>query len=323
MAITDFYVDYQAAGPGDGSRGDPWTDPQTAFDTIVNAGINRVRVKGTSTFSVAWNLTTYKGNNSLNSSNMLIVAGWPNGETWNIDGGGGGAIFNDTAGFTHFMDGNLSNFSVNYLFTVGAYSSFRRMQLEGGGISTNSGPNSIIEQSYFYGVVPGTQAIILGREQLFRFNTVDMRSSTNTRVIRPNNQSCEIIGNNILVAGSSNAIDTTSNYHIIEENNIFAETGATGTAILTSISRSVSNNIVSGFTGGGGINLRSATNLRAAGNSVYNCGTPYTGMTDIVEESGNEILYADPFTDPANLDFSTNDVGRVKEGSIPQLHAVA
>ncbi len=137
--------------------------------------------------------------------------------------------------------------------------------------------------------------------------------------------------NVIIVSTAAGDGISCNNVAIIEHNVVFHDgsiaTGA-GYGIFATADRwiaTIRNNIVQGFSGSGGVGFSfdTASNTTIAffdGNSVYDCETAFDNPNgDIhVGDTANETLASSPFTDAANYDFTTVDVGNIKEGALPE-----
>lgn len=139
---------------------------------------------------------------------------------------------------------------------------------------------------------------------------------------------------NIFVVDSSFSVhvitiqDDSSRY---ANNSILATGAATGTGISFDNDREqmeVQNNLIEGFSGGGGKGIdgvsRSEGYLVFTNNGVANCATDYPNPADVIYESDNESLGSSPFAKSGALTFANRfvyfaplDVGNVQGGGFP------
>jgi hypothetical protein len=129
--------------------------------------------------------------------------------------------------------------------------------------------------------------------------------------------------NIIKCSGAVDAIDVIQG--TVDKNSIFCSGGSgsgirTG-GIFTRLTRVITNNVVEGFSGVGGIGIESHTSphVYCEGNAVYNCTTPYDTPIQIYDANAidNEILVSSPFVDGPGGNFTPVDIGNVKEGEQP------
>ena len=360
---TQYYVDPGATvDTGSGTVGSPWgprsagSKPavQHALDTITQDTTNgdQINVKtGTAdTLAAAITLSTY---GTPNQAYPLIIRGYAtaanDGGQGDIDGAGTYTIH---AGNTsvHWIDMHLHNVGANRVLTLLNYSMALRCEISAGTGTANYG---IYTGSYAqihgchihdiqgYGVYCGAGGVIC-RDCYFKNDgTYDFTGAI--RLFRMGHA----INNIISIDGASKGIVGNNCYGSIIANNSILSAGGTGKGIeipnASRIMAIVENNLVEGFSTGGGVGIEMTTGTinggSMRGNAVYNCVTPYVGVTEDdyimgIEADGaeadNETLGASPFaksgaipTDFTDADFWTDlfayfapvDTGNVHGGA--------
>jgi hypothetical protein len=144
-----------------------------------------------------------------------------------------------------------------------------------------------------------------------------------------------IVEHNIIsIDGATVGIANTGSFNIAWLHNSILASSGTGIGIEHSsgigLSFSLVNNLVEGFSGGGGIGIQLATGTRQsaiyAGNAVYDNETEYDdgGKTDYLLVADNETLGASPFAKSGADTFANRftyfapvDTGNVQGGAYP------
>lgn len=342
MAVSEVYVDPSiAADSGAGTVGDPYGDleyaiEQTTFDTTNGT---RVNIKAGTAEVLAATLDTAMANAVTtpawvpSASARCIFQGYTtaagDGGLGSISGGGSVSIMNSaTADFIDFIDMDLHTTGSNDILYIGDNCTVIKCKLHGTTATAWQGIlRSTISQSYIYDVTGNFEGLYSNNGQSeIKNNFIEYGGTLSA--VRVQTQGL-VTGNIIKITntGCDRAIQlVTSNYSTVQYNSIYSSVACTGIGIDAGTSHcEVTNNLVEGFSGVGGVGIDTATAGRAVlsgGNAVYNCTTAYeAGDPKFVAEAmgDNETLSASPFNDAANDDFSPVDTGNVKEGALPQI----
>lgn len=342
MAISEIYVDPSiAADSGTGTIGDPFGDleyaiKQTTFDTTngtrvnIKAGTDEI-VSVTNAVSVAMADTSVSAAWVPTATAQLIFQGYTStagdGGIGGISGAGSYAIFFNHS-FTHLRDLHVHNCGANIPIRLAFSCSVINCEVDNttgrGILITGSG---IVSGCYVHDV--GGSAIDV-TTCLVEFNVVTNNGTkTCSNAINTSNDS--IISRNIInIDSTSNGISIVAERCCVENNSIFSNGGSgygIGLIDTNAQTRSIANNVISGFSGTGGYGIKISgaglTVWKYGANSIYDCETisdDPTVLPNIIYDtiSANETLSASPFTDAVNNDFSPVDTGSVKEGGEPQ-----
>lgn len=337
---SEIYVDPSiAANSGTGTVGDPFGDiryaiEQTTFDTVNGTRVN-VKSGAVETLtesldvSMADVVTTVAWVPS-NAAHVIIqgytaVAG--DGGMGILDGDGLYGIFNDAnLDYIDIVDMELRNTGSNSVVLLDNNCTFIGCEIHGSTFrGLTLGNNCLVHGNYIYDV---TQGLITVLYATILYNIIDGVNFTN-KIGSPAQKGisvstgANVAFNVILVQTAANGIETNSEEMTILHNSIFGN-GSTGSGIVTTATQAapvfvVSNNIVEGFSGVGGIGIEIDGPLSAVtqGNAVYDCATAYSLATTTLAANDNETLSATPFTDAALADMNPVDTGSVKEGALP------
>lgn len=339
MAISEIYVDPSiAADSGTGTIGDPFGDleyaiEQTTFDTTngtrvnIKAGTDEVLVAN---LSVAMADTSVAAAWASGLGERAVFQGYTttagDGGVGGISGGGSVPIIAGTLVGVTFKDLHLHNFGGTFGVKLGTWGVVDNCEVDNGtagGISISGIVSNCTVHNVGYigvwmsgGVVRNNFIYSDGRP--FQFNAIYCTSAATVQ-------------RNIVLleeaADDQDGIGLAIN-SLCDNNSIWSNVG-TGMGINQLFANtsllSVSNNVVSGFsgTGGYGIKLDNGNTIvnSTTGNSIYNCATDFAGaaLDSMLSVAPYETLAAEPFTDPANGDFSPVDTGSIKQGGLPQL----
>jgi len=337
MALTEIYVDPSIAGDsGTGTIGDPFGDleyaiEQTTFDTTNGT---RVNIKAGTDEIVAAELGAAMANTGTtvawapSEAAPAIFQGYTttagDGGIGGISGGGSVSIFFTLTDHIHCIDLHMHNCGSALICQIDNYSSVIRCEVDNTtGTAVFAGTNSIIRQCNIHNY--GLRGIQL-EGSIASYNILDGLGATPLYGIELVGNASTVYRNIIRCEGAMDGIvGNGGNYGIITNNSIFSN-GGTGAGIgavgANHEFSEISNNLIEGFSGTGGIgmDLASANSVRSyGGNSVYDCATAYTAITKhIIDDLGsNETLTVSPFTNATGDDFSPVDTGSVKEGSLP------
>ena len=321
-APTKYYVnpttgtDDTAGGRG-ASSGDPWATRQFALDNITRDATNGdwiIGAGGVETLGKALDKATY---GTATSAAPL----WFDGGA--IDGASLYELQDTVRNYTSYFNLTLTNFTIVHL-----------------GESAKFINNSLVGFSYLYpvnngGLVmgcfldnPSTRCILGSATQTTIINNILDNRGVGNSAINASGDAIVVEGNVILVDGAANGVEIDS-YGRVWSNSIWSNAG-TGTGIKprTNAQRGtdIRNNIVSGFSGVGGIGIsyNSSEGGVVAGNAVYNCTTKYSAGSDRwVLDSDNESITVNPFTDATNRDMTPIDTGNIIGGAYPTtMHTV-
>lgn len=342
MALTEVYVDPSiAADSGTGTIGDPFGDleyaiRQTTFDTVNGT---RVNVKAGTAEVLASTLTAAMANVVTTPAwatgvaapavfqGYTSVAG--DGGLASIDINGANTVTTGADAYLVFRDIHFFNSSsAADIFSVGSYCTWDGCifsGMTGGTIVIDLTAWGYVGNCYFYDV--NATRCIRGAG-VFEHNYIDGVGYSNNPsylAIETLTGSSPVVRHNIMrvtgACGGFNLVQRGAAYN----NSVYSD-GGTGTGILYSNAAptmKLSNNLVEGFSGVGGVGiaLTAASFVQEySGNAVYNCTTPYNESSLLIVNLGdNEVLTASPFNDAANGDFSPVNVGNVIEGALPQV----
>lgn len=335
MAITEIYVDPSQGGGGAGTIGNPYGDLEAAivaetFDTTngtrinIKAGVDHVLTAELET-SLADTVSTPAWNPTATAP--LVFQGYTtaagDGGQGGISGGGLVGIISTARDYISFIDLHLHNCGSNNIIVGDDQSAVINCELDNSTASAIAiDENGIVVGNYIHNI--GTNGVVgCLNNSYIAFNYFE--NGTNNFDYCIINCAGTALRNICNIDGASNGIEGT-NLTVIN-NSIFSN-GGTGTGVEVRNNlrfNVVSNNLVEGFSGTGGIGFDFSTGTGQArvfgGNSVYNNATNFVASTqaDPIYDfaTDNEVLTASPFTDAASGDFSPVDTGSVKEGSVP------
>jgi len=313
-ALTQTYVDPSiAADSGSGTVGDPYGDLQYALNQITRDGTNgdQINIKaGTEEIlAAALTLATY---GTPTATAPLIFRGY----TSAADDGGEGEIdcnganlFASSYNYLILKDLDLYNGAGSAaMVNLGTY-----CVVENCAVHQNSGALAhgvslstagVIRNCHVYDV--GGQGITC-QDGLVEFCFVENGPSNNCS----NAIVCgTAISNLVSVSAASNGIVSSGNTARIENNSVYSAAGSgSGISVAASSRATVLNNVVEGFSAGGGIGIEhtqaSSDLVLYGGNACYDNATEYSVTGDVLINLGsNETLASSPFTDAANDDFT-------------------
>jgi hypothetical protein len=336
VAFTEVYVDPSiAADSGTGTIGDPYGDleyaiEQTTFDTVNGT---RVNVKAGTAEVLAADLTTAMADVVTTvawapSSNVpFILQGYTavagDGGVAEIDCGSNQCFSSTTDDGVWTKDLRIHGTNANPIIRLDDY-----IIIEGCHVSNYGTGEAITFGNYgrivgnYIDEADGTHAISCGTVAEITHNYVAPASGTpSNALITMSGGDCSY--NVVIMPGATNNGIRALNTAHINNNSIYSTGAGVGNGIHYATSTGFffcSNNLVEGFSGAGGIGIRtnqtSATN-HLRGNAVYNCTTAYEAGGVYGLDEDNETLTASPFNDAANGDFSPVSVGNVIEGALP------
>jgi len=335
---SEIYVDPSIAGDsGTGTVGDPFGDleygiEQTTFDTTngtrvnIKAGTDEVvaveisaAMADTGT-TVAWapTITTpciFQG--------YTTAAG--DGGKGGISGGGSVSVYDDAAfDYVFFIDLHCHNTGSATVIRTDDECGVFRCEIDntsGNGIQVDRG---LVIGNYVHNV--GGEAIRIVFSGNIMFNYIENGTNDCDIALRAGNAGV-VYRNIVKIDGASNGIHPTDR-QVIMHNSVWSAGGTgQGIAQVNNVEiQMISNNLIEGFSGTGGVGYDlNGTNQSVdvyTANASYDNATHYTGPSYYVDRwassDTNETLSASPFTDATNGDFSPVDTGSVKEGSLPE-----
>lgn len=325
---TNYFVDPLGGndGSGDGSIGNPWATVQHALDNITRDTTNgdQINVRDTAEDVLTNDLdpTTYGSPGILS---RLVIRGYTN--TAN-DGGRGGI---DGNGNPLFVSANNTVLVDMRFHNYAAFSSGAGGASKQGVVAINcvfeDGPEGVqiyqdgaLFNCYFNNLTTGIAGSGPSAEQQLIvdscfFDNVNYGVSC-YRVV-PHITNCTFV----LAPSSLNAAVylsslSTRSVAIVSNNTIYGSGAAAIGIDFRPIQNSnvvIKNNIIAGFSGVGGVGIRTTTSsnqrLLYGNNAFYNNTTneSVTAGQIIVDLGGNQYLSTDPFVDAANNDFTLVD----------------
>ena len=245
-----------------------------------------------------------------------------------ISGGGSVGIFaGATFDFINFIDIHAHNCGSAAVFDVDNDCIFLNVEVNnttGDGINTDN--NALIQGCYVHDI--GNNGLAVNAIGVVQNNFLanGTKDFVNAMFITT---SCVVLRNIIKIDGTSNGISWGNQTSII--NNSIWSNGGTGSGIRGRSANvralSITNNLVEGFSGTGGVGFDNTDNVNIkivsyGGNAAFDNATEYTTpgghvFLELGGASSNETLSATPFTDASNDDFAPVNTGAVKEGSLP------
>lgn len=315
-APTNYFVDPvagtdDAAGGRGASTGDPWASIQWALDHITRDATNGDQINVKSDQAVGVTTTT---DDTLGAALDLSTYGVPveaaplifRGYTSAANDGGIGGIDGaasfaciSTATDVFFVDLHIHNSGAADITTLTGGGGVIQCELDTTTASTlvmTSGGMSLRNHIHTFGVY--------GIDSSAINHLIGNYISDAAATAAINAGSTAIITNNIIsVAGATDGIRLTNDWVQVKNNSILSA-GGTGQGIIRTSNRRqqvILNNLVEGFSGGGGVGIDLGTlseNVAAFGcNAVFNCATKYSiGGADFIANLGdNDELTGSPF----------------------------
>jgi hypothetical protein len=339
MAITEIYVDPSIAGDsGAGTSADPYGDleyaiVQSTFDVTngtrvnIKAGTDEVLVAPIDTaladtsVSIAWAPTI---DLPLVFQGYTAVAG--DGGIGGISGGGSVSVFGAaTLDFSVLADLHMHTCGSATIVDIDNSNAVLRCEID-----NTSGSGLLFDN---YSIASGLYVHNCGALGISAITGVSCFHSYFKNGTNKFSNAISLTGTGALVHRCIVDIDGVSdgialgNSGVATHNSVYSNAG-TGQGIRLSgsvITQNMSNNLVEGFSGSGGIGIQmiADTCFFLTGNGVFNCETAYDLDAFALEMAAiaggdNETLSVSPFSDAANGDFNPVDTGNVKEGALPQ-----
>lgn len=324
MAIpVEKYVDQDiGTDTGDGSVGDPYGTLQYALtqNAPANPGF-RFLVDGSGTLGA--NLTL--GGAPASPAQPVIIEGVDDAVV--IDGAGlYGVLSAGAYNYTCLKNLTLTNGGTGYMVRLGSWGMIEDCEIHDHAgthamyLGSNSGAincyiHDVSSIGVFMSSVPGV---------CHRNRVEDGTKKLTTAAIYFGSNGGVASENVVSVSGACDGISLR--YNGSARSNSIYSNGGTGQGISETLVNSawanVSNNLIEGFSGVGGIAIANgATGYIhvCAGNAFYDCTATIANSDRIlVGNTDNETLSASPFVDAANGDFTPVDTGNVKDGALPQ-----
>jgi hypothetical protein len=347
MAYKEIYVNPAlASNTGTGTVGDPYGDLDYAIVQQTQGTVGtRLNIKRgvdeivTRELGAAFADTSVRAAWAYSVNNPIVFQGYDTvagdlagtGNRAGISAGGASVMILNGASANNvaFIDLHLHNTGTSTaVVRVATGGIFIRCEVDnntGRGIYTTS--NSLIMGCYVHdisGAAIDTAGSVRG---CIITNTGTKDCTTAVNLLAGASATQNIIS----IDGASDGIACTDRYNTIRNNSIYSN-GGTGQAIFCTdvdgFTTDISNNLIEGFSGSGGVGILFAgtkPQLAVGGrNLIYNCATAVTLPGDYIATQDtyglaalHEVLLASPFADAAGFDFSPVDTGNVKEGSEP------
>lgn len=336
MAVTQYYVDYGAGNDttGDGTVGTPWKTIQKALDTItrnstdgdqINVKAGTAQVLGASLTLATYGTPAYTA--------PLIIRGYTSaandGGMAEIDCNGATMWAATTYDSILLVDLKLHNFGNNNGCVLDSYCMLMRCEVYRG-VSTPSskflvslGANCAMIGCYLHD--PGTlgSCVYSNDVGVLLYGNTIYASDNSSYGIQFSNAYGAVITNNIIKCSDTSATGVlwaggSSGYWYMTNNAVVNTTAGTGNGVYAGnfAGRSagvVTNNIIAGWSGAGGVGLKSLGDAYVLGYNAYYNNTTALSIADqkfIDLTAGDVTLAADPFTDAANGDFSLTEAGK-------------
>jgi len=243
-----------------------------------------------------------------------------------IDGANLYALFGSTS-YLYITLKNLRIFNCNatYAVRLGTYSQILNCEIDDNDATYaihmgayGSVKNCYIHDCSGYGVYMTAQGGVTYQNRL-----IDGTKKFTPQAVRIVNVTGAVRDNVISVSGACDGV-LSRHGSTVSGNSIYSD-GGTGqgvTVVSTEPQGDISNNLIEGFSGVGGIGIELAATgyvVTCDGNAFYDCTTNIANSDRILAgNTDNETLSASPFVDAANGDFTPVDTGNVKDGALPQ-----
>ena len=339
-ALTELYVDPSiAADSGAGTIGDPYGDLEYAIEQETFDVTNGIRINikaGTDEIlAVALNDALVDVGSSIAwvpvEAAPLVFQGYTaaagDGGIGGINGGGSVGIFADAIhNYVHFIDCHIHNCGAAAIIDLNDFCAIIRCECDNTSGDGLLGDTAFLVFNSHIHNVGGVGTMSIGSGQIL-FNTFENGANDFTTAIDTANALMYVYRNIISIDGTSDGIGAGQEAIII--NNSIYSAGGSGQGIVGTgarISSIISNNIVEGFSAGGGIGYdldNASFGVKIyGGNSAYNNATEYTDPGDYTlyqlgGASSNETLSTSAFTNAAEGNFNPISTGSVEEGSFP------
>lgn len=338
---TQSYVDPSIAGDsGAGTVGDPWGDLQYALDQVTRDAVNgdQINIKaGTDeVLTAALDLSTY---GTPTKDAPLVMRGYASTANdgdfaagtgiGGIDGDGSYSIFSGSEQYIVWKDLHLHSTGGNAILALNSYSLLDSCELDnttGDGIVMATRTLGVY-RSYLHNI--GTRGV---------YNTDDggaielcyFANGTNdfTYAIYCGHYSVRVARNIISLDGSS--VGIALSYSCAATHNSVLASNGTGTGILAqsgAYANRITNNLVEGFAGVGGVGIGYGANeecFLGGYNACYNNTDNISGNAIVNLGSDEDPLASSPFAKSgadtfANrfMYFAPVDVGSVQGGAYP------
>jgi hypothetical protein len=315
-ALTEIYVNPAlASNTGTGSIGDPYGDVQYALNTATpdTTNGNRFNIKAGTAEIMTAPLSFLTWGVAPTSSAPLVFQGYTSaagdGGIGELDGNNGGfPIYNDgdsgVTGQTHFKHLKMGNVGTSWVMLLNAYNMVDACEIHtanGDGITAGADGDVVVNCNINNIAGVGIDATG-GRVSVIGNYLANGGTYTFTTAIQAGTSGPLITRNVISIGGSTKGIRILGYYMPVLHNAILSS-GGTGIGIEDASDYMAwggicANNAVEGFSGVGGIGIKSTTGdwQMLMNNAVYNCATAYSYPDQVVNAGdGNETLGATPF----------------------------
>ena len=334
MAVSEIYVDPSlASDTGDGSIGTPYGDleyaiEQTTFDTTNGT---RVNIKAGTDEVLAAQLATAMADTGTtaawapSATAPCIFQGYTSaagdGGQGGISGGGSVAIIDGSAlDYVTFRDLHLHNSNTDLLDIDNNCAVINCELNNASGFAVRFDTDAVVVGNYIHDI--GGAGGIETFTGLIAYNYLADGDKRPVKWIDVSGATT--ITRNVINVGDDTIGIEPFTGSVVSHNDIYSSAGTgSGISLPNSVTLvELANNIISGFSGSGGVGIAFGTGNFVAtyrANSVYDCATEFDTSPVTIVEEGNEILSESPFTDPDNADFSPVDTGSLSEGGLPQI----
>lgn len=306
--------------------GNPWKTVQFALDNITqdtaDGDVINIKTGGLNTLSASLDLSTY-GTPSLTAP--LIFRGYTSvakdGGRGDLNGDGARAVLAGTPNGVHFIDMACWKAGSSTVLALGQNCSLINCR-----VYDTTGTLVTISSHHYvnhcrFNDCSGTLALALTSGVITNCTFADSATQQPRTWLSGGSGSIYIINNLFQLSLDTRGIEVTSEMFIV--NNSFFGAAGTGTAIKTLADRNriiILNNIVSGFSGSGGvgIDLRSGDTILAySNNTLQDNETDTNNVAGAWFGSSNESISNATYTDAPGGDFTPKNEGSILAGSFP------
>ena len=324
----DTYNEWYTGTGGDDTTGDGtshatrWLTVQKALDSMTTGQRNRLNCTGSETLSSTLNLTTY-GSPGLGTE--LLIQGYTStagdGGVFAINGGTN-SIFNEGKPNIGWRNLKFTNWgSSNRCINTGGANVITECEFDGEGSHALVGDFEgffTFANNKVHGIVgSSTSATFNLNGGYFANNYIQQDSATqahDTLYVQGGSMRIESNVFSLNTTVAVKVINLISDNNQVYHNTIFNQAACTGTGInlgrTTDDYGSAYNNIICGFSGTGGVGIKSTVqtvNLYG-NNKFWNNTTDEDVVGDlIIDIGGSESLLSNPFTSTGNADHNDDD----------------
>jgi hypothetical protein len=309
---TYYYVDPGGGNDttGDGSIGTPWATVQHALDNITRDSTNgdQINIKaGTDdVLSAALDYSTYGASTAAAPLTLRGYTSTANdGGMGGISCGGGSYQVSNAREYVHFIELDLHNVAT-LIINLGRYSVLVNCNLYNSGEDGMwNNQDNVVAGCYFSDI--DRFAALVGGIRFFSNAIDDTGAKTMTSGFVVGAKS--IVENCVFrMSAGADAIKTNGIGSHIVNNSIYTVSGTSSGIYVANSAHtncSVANNIISGYSGVGGIGIEALAPMAFYGNNKFYNNTTNESIGDVDYNAGNnDNLGADPFTDASSEDYT-------------------